>query len=175
MDILVICDIDETIADNSHRLHRLDGGGTDLERFMRFLEPELVLQDAPIPHAHGVLEHLQSLGAQIIFLTGRGQQLRPVTLTWLQMHFPTLQNWRLITRSSADDGVPASVYKTRKLDELRNDPVLMRKRWLCFDDDRYLWSVYRQRYDALVFHAPHCWATLFPDAGDLPPEVNWRR
>jgi hypothetical protein len=175
MEILVICDIDETVADNSHRHHLLDGDGTDVERFRRFLAPDLVAKDTLIPGAREALEHFQALGAEIIFLTGRGQQLRPVTEVWLATHFPSLK-WRLITRGPGDEGTPASQYKTKKLDELRRDePVTCYMRWLCFDDDKYLWPVYRERYNAVVFRAPTCWASLFPSSEALPPEINWRR
>jgi predicted secreted acid phosphatase len=176
MELLVICDIDETIADNSHRHHLLDGNGTDREQFMRFLAPELVAQDVPVKRAREVLEYFQTLEAEIIFLTGRGGQLRQTTLDWLNKHFANLTKWRLITRGPGDEGTTATEYKTKKLDELRQaEPVTRWKRWVCFDDDRYLWPVYRERYKAIVFQAPYCWAHLFPDAGELPPEANWRR
>lgn len=77
----IICDIDGTIADCSHRLHLILGRKQNWEEF--FVQAE---HDEPIPVAIGVVNALHAAGHRIIFCTARNERIRYITTQWLYKH-----------------------------------------------------------------------------------------
>ena len=65
----VICDIDGTIADNSHRQHYLEGK-RDWKSFFEEIE-----NDKPILKILKKIEYLYQDGFQIIFVTGEARRI----------------------------------------------------------------------------------------------------
>lgn len=80
MSNIVIVDIDGTIADGNHRLHHLQKEPRDWEAFY-----EEVHMDEP---HHDVIGMVNALAEQymIVLLTGRREETREATETWLHEH-----------------------------------------------------------------------------------------
>ena len=81
MGNIILCDIDGTVADNSHRQHFLEGK-KDWEGFFSNL-----VDDIPILP---VIEHINkehNRGKEIFFVTGRPQRYKYGTSIWLATHF----------------------------------------------------------------------------------------
>lgn len=90
----VVCDIDGTIADNSHRQHYLEEK-KDWKSFFLAIE-----KDKPIFKILKKIEKLYLDGFQIIFITGRPEEYRLLTQAWLKkyLHF----NYTLLMRENND-------------------------------------------------------------------------
>lgn len=89
----IVCDIDGTLADASHRLHLLPArAAEDLDRpteedWAAFMDPELVAKDGHIAEVwrtvRGLLNEVGCMHPLLIF-TGRRESLRDVTVAWLR-------------------------------------------------------------------------------------------
>ena len=90
----VICDIDGTIADNSHRQHYLEGK-RDWKSFFEEIE-----NDKPILKILKKIEYLYQDGFQIIFVTGRPEEYRELTQKWLKKYLNV--NFSLFMRKNND-------------------------------------------------------------------------
>lgn len=90
----VICDIDGTIADNSHRQHYLEGK-RDWKSFFEGIE-----NDKPILKILKKIEYLYQDGFQIIFVTGRPEEYRELTQKWLKKYLNV--NFSLFMRKNND-------------------------------------------------------------------------
>jgi phosphoglycolate phosphatase-like HAD superfamily hydrolase len=77
----IICDIDGTIADCSHRLHHITGGRKNWNEFFALTE-----HDTPIPTVVAVINALHKSGHRIIFCTARSEKTRSSTTQWLYKH-----------------------------------------------------------------------------------------
>lgn len=197
MTTYCIIDIDTTIANNDHRAvllqrtclacgatvgheHRavcVCGG----ERFHApqsswdsFLDPQLVLADTPQPHAREVLDALRyKTGHRIVFLTGRNEKLREVTLSWLQQHMNLLPSEPVIMRPEELRHTPASQFKREAfLGFLRKEHISLDSTFLFFEDDRYVMGVW-QKY-GIVFQCPEVWQYLNPEIRTTG-ETAWNR
>jgi hypothetical protein len=172
---LAIVDIDITLADARHRDYLVADSDP---AWSSYVAPENVVLDDLVPGARHALNKLAEMGWEIVFLTGRNENLREVTARWLTSKLgprfglgQDLLN-RLIMRPRTNQE-NASVYKDRQLlalfNELNPDAVL------AFDDDQYMWPIYEE-WGATVFKAPLCWITLFPQPNpNRPAEVPWRK
>lgn len=77
----VICDIDGTISDCEHRLHLINNReSADWNTFY-----EDCIKDQPIKPVVDMLLSLKN-NTQIIFVTGRTEQVRHITYDWLKKH-----------------------------------------------------------------------------------------
>ena len=88
---VVLCDIDGTIADTSHRLHYVkkpadadENWKKDWKGFFSQMEGDPVRQDV-----QNMLIQLYNEGYTIIFMSARPENYREATLRWLQAHFLT--------------------------------------------------------------------------------------
>ena len=75
--MLIVCDIDGTISDCRHRQHLAVGRDWDAFHSLADLDP-------PIGAVVWFLEEMRTTGHTIIFLTGRPEYLRTLTLKWLE-------------------------------------------------------------------------------------------
>jgi hypothetical protein len=165
--LLLILDIDGTIANGEHRVHLIDGTP---EGWTKFLSPELVKKDAPIVKAQKCIAKLIKIpNIEIVFLTGRNEGLRTVTNSWIRKHFG-IYNATLIMRPLGDERTPTE-YKSGQLRVLRK---IYKCSWMAFDDDKYMMPIY-EKFGAICFHAPTCWDTMYPEFKNLPKETNWRK
>lgn len=82
--MIVICDIDGTIADCTHRLRHIQSKPKDWHAFHTEC-----LVDPIIENIRELLYCLQSRPHQIVYVTGRPEHTRELTLSWLKEHaFP---------------------------------------------------------------------------------------
>jgi hypothetical protein len=85
--MILVLDIDGTIADIDHRLHFVDKNNPSQEDWDNFFDPILVSKDTPIEFSRYVFEIFLEYFDDIIFLTGRPEELRDVTVDWLTKHY----------------------------------------------------------------------------------------
>ena len=79
----VICDIDGTLADISHRRSFVRNGKKD---WKSFLAPEQVALDAPNKPVIDVVNSLAYTGIKVVTFSGRNERLRQTTLDWFTKH-----------------------------------------------------------------------------------------
>tara|TARA_B100000925_G_C21805523_1_gene386474 strand:- start:115 stop:549 length:435 start_codon:yes stop_codon:yes gene_type:complete len=94
MNNIVLCDIDGTIANNSHRQHFLHNQ-KDWDGFFS----ELINDEPIFPLIEKILE-LQLEGKQITFLTGRPERYSYSTNLWLKEYFKF--DYEIIMRKDND-------------------------------------------------------------------------
>lgn len=82
--MIVLCDIDGTLANCDHRRKLLPNGKMD---WAHFLHPSLVAKDTPIVPILNLVHALQEADHYVIFVTGRHSTLRGVTRKWLCDHY----------------------------------------------------------------------------------------
>lgn len=200
MKPVAIIDIDTTIANNDHRAvllkrncigckmpmggeHRpvcSNCGGTKhhtpQEHWDQFLQPALMLQDVPQPHALRAIQSLREARWKIIFMTGRGERLRMVTEEWLLTHMGRrlsgLDHEPVIMRPASDKGTPASQMKEQMFLNTRATYRLDGP-FFFFEDDKYVHGMF-QKYGT-VFMCPHAWEHINPAGHDRTEEPAWNR
>lgn len=108
----VICDIDNTIADCSHRMEYILKRPKDWDTFH-----SLMSKDSPRVNVGIVLTQFMNLDFEIIFVTGRFQKYREDTEEWLHEHFPHIAPTYLFMRDDddfrKDDVVKAEIYENQ--------------------------------------------------------------
>jgi hypothetical protein len=162
--MIVICDIDGTIADNSHREGFIQGGQKDWDSFYK---PELMERDTPIAAAMRALPELVSKVQQnFFFLTGRPERTRETTAAWIKLHFGIstrrpgethvfpgyLEKTPQMVMRGNTDRRPAHVYKQSLCEFLHTGngrPLLF------IDDDLRNEEMYKLY--GIFLHAPQCW------------------
>lgn len=86
--MILVLDIDGTLADLSAREHLIkDVKDPTEEDWLRFLDPKLVAQDKAIPKVRSILDTIIPAFDEVLFLTGRSDYLREVTVDWLDKHY----------------------------------------------------------------------------------------
>ena len=164
--MILVVDIDGTLADNSHREGFVQGSQKDWEAFY---QPELVAWDKPIVEAQLGLPRLYTACTGLYIHTGRPERLRQVTENWLFKHFnmhfamtsnlkyahSTSPNYASLVMRDDRDHRPAVVYK----EELH----LYLKEWgresrCIIDDDRRNEELYKKYGNFLK--APEIWRAL---------------
>ena len=103
MGNIILCDIDGTVADNSHRQHFLQGK-KDWEGFFSTL-----VEDKPIMPTIELLKDEFKKGREIIFITGRPKRYSYSTNLWLKEYFNF--NYKLYMREDGDQRNKLSVKK----------------------------------------------------------------
>jgi len=94
----VICDIDGTVADLTHRRHWVATKPKNWKAFFQNIE-----QDKPIDSVINTIQALHSNWCQIIFCSGRGDEHRDVTRAWLIRHIGEwIENQPLYMRAQGD-------------------------------------------------------------------------
>lgn len=160
---LVICDIDGTVADCSHRLkfltptiHHaencalatppeekvcLNCGKRASKNWAAFNKPENLLLDQPIVPICNLVRLLHDRGSFIIFLTGRGTDVGITTEEWFELHgmgSEDLNNSMLLMRQVGDHRSDVIV-KREILDYLPKSRI----RYVLEDRTRVVEEVYR--------------------------------
>lgn len=107
-DSVVICDIDGTIADATHRHHFVkvkEGEKKDWKSFFSYMADDPVRQDTQ----KILIDHFNK-GKTIIFLSARPESYRDVTLRWLSQNFLTFA-YTVIMRPDTDKRPDTEVKK----------------------------------------------------------------
>ena len=81
MGKIVVFDLDGTISFCEHRLHYIAGDKRDWQSFYK-----ACVDDVPNDPVILVLRALHSMGFKVIIISGRSDEVRMETLTWLTEH-----------------------------------------------------------------------------------------
>lgn len=140
--MIVLCDIDGTLANCDHRRKLLPNGKMD---WAHFLNPDLVALDLPIVPVLNTVHALQVDDNYVIFVTGRHEGLRSVTHNWLIRHFCSLENDppEILRMRKADDFRPDHIIKEEILDSIILD--MGGPPHLVIDDRPSVLSMWRRR------------------------------
>lgn len=193
--LVAVWDIDGTLANNSHRASRLvkrcsiclyeplasshravcpvchstDATITQ-ESWDSFLSPELMADDTPYLAALDVLHRLREMNSEIHYITGRSASSAfEVTDLWLKTRVGKQAKEHLFMRSEEDEGVPASVYKSRAVVRLK-DKIGSEGVFMFFEDDPHVFPVYNEH--GLVIRCPEGLTHFMPPG---PPFRESRR
>ena len=166
--MLLIIDIDGTLADNGHRRVFLKDNARD---WASFYQEEHVKADPPYPDALRAMKILTKTSARLVILTGRPERLRAITSAWLKTHYDIdtvepdkgefingprkLHVAQMFMRSDKDFRY-ANVFKESKVKWLYE--VSADKNFVFIDDDTRCYGVYSQFGVILV--PSHCWKAI---------------
>ena len=171
--MIIVLDIDGTLANNDHRAHLVDRKEDDKtpKNWVEFLKPHLVAKDVVIKGAMKALEHFQLLKYKILFLTGRHEGLRDVTTQWIFEKLGIEVNDDTLLMRGAGNMTTAASYKREQAQGLRSQ--FPAETFVFIDDDKYSWQGYADI--GLVLRAPECWETIFPQTTEAEPVDVWRK
>ena len=149
--MIVFCDLDGTVADNSHRTGFIQSTKKDWDAFY---SPELIANDLPIAPATKALKRMMAMqGLLLYFLTGRPEKTRQATVEWLRLHLPSVVATAPVLMRPDGDFRKADVYKEEHIQKVTN---LYPNRVKIFIDDDVRNSAMYQRL-GLMLKAPECW------------------
>lgn len=160
--MIVVCDIDGTISDHSHRIHHVIHKPKDYEAYYSKMS-----DDPPIADAQRMLPALvRHEGDWLMFLTGRPERFRQQTRDWINKHFdvppPMGTNSMTFVRGFSsllmrpdEDHRPARVYKEGWARAIRS----VCHGLIVFIDDDLRNSEMLTGY-GVVMKAPECWETM---------------
>lgn len=165
--MILVCDLDGTVANNDHRQHFVrEQSPKDWDSFHN---PRLMQDDTPYPNAKTFFSRLLMLRPiHIVFLTGRPEKTRAVTSWWLYGHLnmntiqeddgqflrsaPVLNHAMLIMKSD-NDYRKANLYKEQAVNRLlaakKDDTIVF------IDDDERCYETF-WRY-GIVLRPPEAW------------------
>jgi hypothetical protein len=160
--MIVVCDLDGTISDHSHRFHYVQSKPKNWPAYYAGIP-----DDPPIAGAQRMLPKLSVQGkAWLMFLTGRPERTRTVTEDWIAKHFPNvpqpMKGIRDITfvhghssllMRTDDDHRPAVTYKTGIASYLAAYSNLLP---IIFIDDDSRNEELLSQY-GIYLRAPDCW------------------
>jgi hydroxymethylpyrimidine pyrophosphatase-like HAD family hydrolase len=152
--VIIVVDLDGTVADNSHREGFIQGNQKDWDAFYR---PELIAKDKLIMGAReGLVKLTHNRNHKVIFLTGRPERTRRVTEDWIETYIWPVFAGELIMRGDTDRR-KAHDYKRSKVTELYSLHRAFHN-FLFIDDDPQTYEMFWQY--GVVLQAPECWAVL---------------
>lgn len=94
----IICDIDGTIADNSHRLHHIRRRKRDYAAFHNGAPA-----DKPKAWCIDLLNAMRAAGYRIHFVSARPRRITAITAQWLRTHFGAPYDLTLVRGEENDD------------------------------------------------------------------------
>jgi phosphatidate phosphatase PAH1 len=140
---IVVFDIDGTIANNEHRRHFVESKPKNWTAFTAGIPHDTVYEDVK-----WLFLTIQQAGNTIVFCTGRGEESRSVTETWL------LDNgfsWQGLYMRTNGDHRPDNVVKVELLEEIRRD---FGEPFMWFDDRNQVVDAIRARGVRVMQVAP---------------------
>lgn len=201
MRTIAIVDVDTTLANNDHRAKNLQRICVSCSQPMmgshfhevlpkcscgsseyvipqnvwdEFLSPEQMLKDTPQPHALDVLENMRKHCWWIVFMTGRNEKYRSITESWLDEHMkrrPMAE--KVLMRSQAMAGLPASVTKEQMFLQWRRSNNLTNCSFVFFEDDRFVLGMWKNY--GVVHLCPDAWVSMNPVVHDRELEPSFNR
>ena len=116
---VIVCDLDGTLANIDHRLHHIRERRKDWDAFFGASG-----EDLPIRNTIRLVQRLHEVGHEVVIVSGRSDQVRETTETWLRRHGVPYD--RLIMRRDGDRR-PDTVVKAEMIERngLHPDDVLM--------------------------------------------------
>jgi hypothetical protein len=127
--MIVICDIDSTLANNEHRQKYLKTKPKNWKAFQ-----SKVLLDSPIPETIALIKALAKF-TKIVYVTGRTESIRAETSEWLKLN--GCPRGRLLMREDGDFRPSADLKRAIVKYDLEGEHIL-----LALDDDRVVRSTY---------------------------------
>ena len=152
--MILILDIDGTLADASHREHFAEDEDWD-----SFFELEAVAEDEPIEEAQQALPDLMDLGYEVLFITGRPERTRDVTVQWLETHFDVSPSKDELYMRPDGDTSHGSDYKRNIVEGLDDEDMII------IDDDPYILSMFSPEF-GMALRAPEAWDVLLNEVPD---------
>ncbi len=119
-DSIVLCDIDGTLADTTHRLHYLEGGKKDWRGFFSEMSKDPIRNEV-----RSKLIDLYNKGKGVIYVSARPEDYRDVTLKWLEKNGVSFAFTILMRRSN--DSRPDTEVKKQILDTYFPDKSVIHK------------------------------------------------
>lgn len=147
--MILVLDIDGTLADATHREHFAEEGDWD-----SFFDPELVSKDTPIKNALDVFDNVIEMVDEIYFLTGRPEKLRKTTEDWLEEHFGIKPSKDMLIMKKDGDERKSVVTKKEVIEDLFNE-----EDQLVFIDDEE-GNIKMMKNYGLALLAPCAWETF---------------
>ena len=135
---LAVFDVDGVLADVEHRRHHVSGARRDWAAFFA-----AATDDALLAQGAAMVRHEQGAGRLVVYLSGRPERLRAVTLSWL--HDNGLPPADLVLRPDADH-CPAVAFKVDRLREMASAFTIA----LLVDDDVQVVDAVRRHDPPLV-------------------------
>lgn len=133
-----LVDMDGTIADASHRLHTIQNLPKDWKAFY-----ELSKDDSPIYEVLRVVQGLEAVGHHIFIVTGRSEECREGTVSWL------IRNdvpWLWLYMRKEGDHREDFIVKSELLDKLLKESGLqLSDIGGAFEDRQQVVDMYRER------------------------------
>ena len=154
--MLVILDVDGTLADAAHRESLRDdvNGG--------YFKPETVYKDEPVKAAQRVVSRLQELKYDIVVITERDESLRDATSRWLLENFNFAASDESLLMLPQGGFLPVAERKRQLMQQVLAE---YRARGLTsfmfIDDDVKTCEMYGA--EGLALKAPECWSVVFPE------------
>ncbi len=140
--MIVIFDIDGTIADNSHRRHFVEDdsyrSSVDNSDWESFLHPDNVINDKPIQDMIKLGRLLYNSNHRIHIITSRQESLRETTISWLHTHGFNFYS-KLLMRKDHDHR-PDYIIKEELVRAMYSDPTNI---LLAIDDSDTVIDMYR--------------------------------
>ncbi len=100
---VAVFDVDGVLADVRHRLHHVERSPKDWPAFFAAMD-----DDAPLEVGIALALDQSGAGHEIVYLTGRNESYRALTVAWLSRH--GLPEGRLVMRRDSDRR-PARLFK----------------------------------------------------------------
>ncbi len=152
MSNLALIDIDGVIADERHRTEF-----AERKEWHQYFQPERILADGVWVEGVALVNRLVKEGWQIGYLTGRREETRRATETWLDQHmFP----WGRLIMRPLPDGSPKLKLPKFKVQVMQSLPDLW-DRVVLFDDDPAVVELVQAEIG--VENAVHCTWHIKPD------------
>lgn len=163
--MFVVLDLDQTLADVTHRVHHVEKDPKDWDAFF---DPALVIKDKVVAGAERVLTHFEELKYDFVILTGRNEDLRDTTMRWVQENLNIkVPDTHLLMRPNGNM-LSAAEYKREQLLSFKQGLENKDNHFLIIDDDTDMGDALKDL--GIVLKAPECWALLFPLPEPVPEE-----
>lgn len=150
--MIVVLDIDGTLADSAHRQKYVDQPD-------KFYSPDLVFKDGIVPGAAEAISEFQRLNYTIYFVTARGEYLRDATMRWLLEKFDLAPGEGQLIMRPHGNLLNAAEYKREAVMTARLE-LDRTQGFLLVDDDTAVCTEYAAF--GTVLKAPECWKVTFP-------------
>lgn len=169
-EIFFIVDIDGTVCDSMGRVNELytcmNINPLDHDEVQKvwqsdnikdFFDEGCVKFDKIIPGSDKLLKLRDKFNAHLVFLTGRNNKFRDVTLNWLVDNFQVPRDVCLIMRTPEYDDMNMQEYKEKVfLEKLYGRHS--KAHFIFFDDDKKVIPLYAKY--GIVFESPKCWEAI---------------
>jgi len=104
----IICDLDGTLSDITHRQKHAQGKRKNWKKFFEGIPDDELAEVVADILRHYVKTH------QIVFVSGRPEHTRENTEAWLEKHVPEIKKYKLFMRGDgdfrADNIIKAEIY-----------------------------------------------------------------